>query len=285
MFNLWSKLGCPKIKIVDVGAMDLGDKPFGTLPEQEGCEIIGFEADENECSRLNGQDEHKYYPYVIGDGERRVFYECNYPQTSSLYRPNTGLLEKFQLLEELTQVKSTKFVQTRRLDKLYEVDGCDFLKIDVQGADLDVLCGAVSLLKDVLVVQAEAMLVEMYIGQPLWSNIDIFLRDRGFQFHRFAPKSNRPLGRCFKPTKIPNYPYQAWSQYLWADVVYVRDFMKLFVLGPEELLKIAAIMHDVYGSYDFVHYILANYDAQTGTNKAKEYEDMSWKKKEFSALA
>ena len=39
-------------------------------------------------------------------------------------------------------------------------------------------------------------------------------------------------------------------QFLWGDAVYVKDFTRLGDLTPEQLLKLAAIVHDVYGSPD-----------------------------------
>jgi hypothetical protein len=43
---------------------------------------------------------HRYLPYAIGDGTRRKLYRCNPTMTSSLYEPNTPLLDCFQGLAD-----------------------------------------------------------------------------------------------------------------------------------------------------------------------------------------
>src|SRR3989304_39615 len=96
----------PSIKVIDIGAMSLGQgtEPYNMLMKRGITEIVGFEPVEKECKNLNvtAQEHYSYLPYFIGDGSIRTFYECNYPMTSSLYEPNTPLLDKFQNIENLT---------------------------------------------------------------------------------------------------------------------------------------------------------------------------------------
>ena len=127
----------PRIKIVDVGAMTLGQgtEPYAALLKAVPCEVIGFEPVAAELEKLNQLKlpGHKFLPHIIGDGSPRTFYECNHAMTSSLFEPNTELLAKFQNLEELTRVTKSYPVETKRLDDIPEVEGTDFLKVDVQG--------------------------------------------------------------------------------------------------------------------------------------------------------
>lgn len=58
---------------------------------------------------------------------------------------------------------------------------------------------------------------------------------------------------------------------LWADVIYVKNFMDYDPIPAEKLLKLAVILHDVYGSYDMVHYILAQYDKHRSAKFAEQY--------------
>jgi len=149
----------PPLKIIDVGAMSLGEEQDAYSPLKKGfpCEVIGFEPVTAECEKLAAKNVpgHTYLPYFVGDGSVRTFYECNSSMTSSLFEPNTALLEKFQALAELTRVVKTSTVQTQRLDDIPETARSDFLKLGVQGAELLVLSGAESRLKDVLVIHTE----------------------------------------------------------------------------------------------------------------------------------
>jgi FkbM family methyltransferase len=65
------------------------------------------------------------------------------------------------------------------------IERVDGLKIDAQGADLDVLRGARGLLaRGVAAVVCEAALAVEYEGAATFSEIDLFLRERGFWLER-----------------------------------------------------------------------------------------------------
>lgn len=54
------------------------------------------------------------------------------------------------------------------------------LKLDVQGAELDVLRGAAKLLSKIDAIYCEVSFVELYAQQPTASEIISFLRDHNF---------------------------------------------------------------------------------------------------------
>ena len=226
------------------------------------CEVIGFEPVAAECEKRIAENVpgHTFLPYFIGDGSSRTFYQCNAAMTSSLFEPNKALLEKFQHIGDVTRVVRTEAAETRRLDDIPATAGADLLKIDVQGGELLVLAGAEARLKDVLMIHTEVEFVPLYKEQPLFADIDIFVRSRGFALHKL-----KLFGRTFKPLIANNNPYAALSQSLWGDAVYVRDFMAFDRLTPEALLKIAVICHENYESYDPAGVALEEYDRKMGT--------------------
>ena len=60
----------------------------------------------------------------------------------------------------------------------------DVIKIDVQGAELDVLRGASGLMQTLRAVYSEAQLTPLYDGAATFTDLDLFLRDQGFVLHR-----------------------------------------------------------------------------------------------------
>jgi FkbM family methyltransferase len=249
--------------------MDLGGEIYDPLVKAGIASVLGFECVQAECDKLNAMasESRAYLPYAIGDGTVRAFHECNFPMTSSLLEPNSGLLDRFQNLENLTQVVKKHTFATKRLDDIAEITGVDFLKLDVQGAELDVMNGGDRVLAEALVVHTEVEFVEMYKGQPLFAEVDQRLRRSGFVFHKFAGVA----GRTFKPLILNNDVNQCLSQMLWADAVYVKDFMALDRLPAEKLLRLAAILHMVYGSFDLAMQALLAYDRQHSSALAPAY--------------
>jgi hypothetical protein len=61
------------------------------------------------------------------------------------------------------------------------------LKIDVQGAEIDVLQGATNLIELALVIQLEMNIVYLYEGSALYFEVDTFLRDRNFKLVGLLP--------------------------------------------------------------------------------------------------
>lgn len=265
MFSLIQMLGraAPILDIVDVGAMWLGaDRvAYRGLLKDGRARVIGFEPVRSECDRLNAMKlpGHTYLPHFIGDGSERTFVLNNESVTSGLYEPNLPLVRPFNHLAEFMQPVSRTKVKTTRLDDIAEIIGIDFLKVDVQGAEVEVFNGAARHLGNTLVIQVEANFVPLYVDCPLFGDIDAALRRHGFLFHTFAEIA----GRAFKPITLDNDPTKPVRQYLWADGVWVRDFRRFASLSPDQLVKIAVIMHEVYRSGDLAGYALAHHERKT----------------------
>ena len=276
MFPIKDILDDPKpvVRICDVGAMvhELGTEPHHSLITQGLAHVVGFEPNDNErrkARELLGPD-HVILPYFIGDGCRGQFRIGRFPMTSSLYEPNMALLEKFSDLAAFHEVKEVREVSTHRLDDVAELGAVDYLKMDVQGAELDVIGGAGRTLSEAVVVQTEVELIPLYKDQPLFADIDRALRAHGFQFHRFLQLT----GKIFKPLAFKDSTKSSLGQQLWSDAIYVKDFMAFDKLAPERLLALAIVMHEAYRSYGLVHLALEARDRQIGGTLAAAYLEL-----------
>lgn len=75
---------------------------------------------------------------------------------------------------------------TSKLDTLVRnshVDHIDYLKLDVQGAELMVLSGATEILKKATFVQFEVSIIEYNKGGACWHEIDDLFHGNGFHFY------------------------------------------------------------------------------------------------------
>ncbi len=263
-----------RLTVLDVGAALVERPPYQSLVDAGRVQILGFEPDAAECERLNQQfgAPHRFFPVFAGDGQRATFHETNWGPTGSLYEPNTPILEMFQNLAELMTPVAQHPVQTTRLDDLAEIDDIDYIKIDVQGSELAVFQNASRALSGALLIQTEVEFVEMYKGQPMFADVDTFLRGAGFQFHTFSGAG----GRAFKPMVINgNVDVGTLNagarQFLWADACYVRDWKYLDALSDDKLAKYAVLMHDLLQSFDLAHLALMVLDRRTGGGLAERY--------------
>jgi Methyltransferase FkbM domain len=200
---------------------------------------------------------------------RRSFYQTNSGATSSLLRPNLKFAQLFNSLAEHMEVVATVSVDTVRLDDVVEIraQGCDLLKLDTQGSEAEILAHASDTLKNCLIIQTEVEFVQLYEDQPLFADVDQLLRGHGFMLHRFSGVQ----GRTYKPLMLNNDPNAAISQMLWSDAVYVPELSRLDRLEPTALLKLAALLHEIYESYDLCHFVLAAHDRLYGTSYGQQY--------------
>ena len=260
----------PPLKILDIGANPItGPEPHVALLQGGNAQLIGFEPNREAFDALNARKSPSevYLPYAIGDGSRRKLHICEASDMTSLLEPNPDVLNLFHGFPNWGKVLSVAEVDTRRLDDVPETAGADYINLDVQGAELMVLQGATARLADVVVVHCETDFLKMYKDQPLFGEIEQFLRGRGFAFHRFSTV----VSRMVQPLSIGQDIYAGLSQQFWADSVFIRDLTRLDALSDKQILAMAAILHDCYQSVDVVVHLLIAYDRRTGRDLAGSY--------------
>lgn len=103
----------------------------------------------------------------------------------------------------------------------------------------------------------------MYRNQPLFGEIDIALRSHNFLIHKFS----KVMGQMMKPLSVNNGAFAGVNQILYAEAaIYVKSFMEFESLAADKLLRLAVILHEVYGSYDVCALALDHYDLKKGTS-------------------
>ncbi|NQV82285.1 MAG: FkbM family methyltransferase [Rhodospirillales bacterium] len=258
------------IDVVDIGSNPIDAKPpYAGLLKAGLARVTGFEPNPDALAQLNAKkgDLETYLPYAVADGKTHEFKVCQASGMSSLLEPNQDLLQYYHGFPEWGKVLSRQPIDTVRLDDVEEIGNLDFLKIDIQGGELCAFENATERLAECVVIHTEVEFLPMYVDQPLFSEVEMFLRGLGFRFHRFVPL----VSRIIQPMLIDDNIYQDFSQVFWADAVFVRDFTRLTELEPGKLLKLACVLHDVYGSGDLVVRALMAHDALAGSGYAVLY--------------
>jgi FkbM family methyltransferase len=271
-FPLHSVFGdLPQIHIVDIGASEVeGPPPYQRfLDEDSFALLIGFEPNPAEFQKLIARPQPKrvYLPYAIGEGGAAILHVCFAPGMSSLLEPNLKMLRHFHSFAEWGQVISRIPVTTRRLDDVSEIQTVDYLKLDVQGSELAILRGGTRTLARTLVVHLEMPFVPLYCNQPMFGDIDVFLRSAGFRIHTFRSLKTGAL----MPVPPNGDRYSGLYQLIETDAVYVRNFDDFDQLSVEDLLKIARIAHDLWGAVDLTALALSGADGKTGLGRLNRY--------------
>ena len=170
-------------KIIEVGALKIQEQeePFYELLDYfPSSKIIGFEIEKEVCEKMNSEAKNgiKYYSYALGEkNEKRKFYVTQNSMCSSLYKPNKELIKLYNNFE-VAYVKKEIEIDTISLDYFvdkHNIGNVDFIKIDVQGAELDVFKGGSKTLQNVLKIVCEVEFIQHYENQPLFGEVSDYL--------------------------------------------------------------------------------------------------------------
>ena len=259
--------------IIEIGALKLNKEKesfYELLDYFPSSKIIGFEIEKEVCEKMNSESLKgiKYYPYALGKAnEKRKLYITQHPMCSSLYKPNETFNKLYNNLE-VTNLKDEIEIDTITLDYFidkHDIGNIDFIKIDVQGAELDIFKGASNALKNVLNIVCEVEFIDVYENQPLFGDICNYLSQYNLMFNKFLGLA----GRAIKPVKLDNNLNKP-SQHMWSDAVFVHHILKIHDLNNIQLIKLS-LLACVYYSLDLTFYCLSIYDKRNSTSFARDW--------------
>ena len=240
--------------ICDIGASPADPTPFiDELFNNVNCFLYGFEPNEEEFRKLNSTDKKNYFNYAVGSGQSETLNICAAPGMTSILEPDFEYLELFHGFSDWAKVKKKVKIQTKKLDDINFDKKIDFLKIDVQGYEHEVIKNGNNIIKDCLIVQLETSPIPLYKNEKSFAHICLQLENLGFQLHSF----NKINTRFFKPLTLQNNIYSGLHHLFQLDYVFIKKLNLLDKLDLEQLKKIALILFYSFGSYDLVDYIIS----------------------------
>ena len=263
--------------ILDGGARGGPSDPRWSAIGDKRLVIYGFEVDDGECQRLNREAaqrglRHHYCPSALWSSTGPLtIYENKASGGGSAYRQNVDLTNRWKFqnatqkfyardifypIGESTIAATTIDEWARKAD----IAGIDFFKLNVQGAELEILKGARDVLVTVLGVEAEMSFVESYLGRPFFADVDAFLRRAGFHFFDLIGLHN--MGRAESSVTSMHTPglnpYQ--GQLIEAHGLYFRDPIASHASfdgnsAVADVLKLASIA-EIYGQVEYAFELL-----------------------------
>lgn len=233
-------LNAQPLGFIDLGAR--GGVSSVVEPIAAATSVLGFEPDESEAQAL--RNAHAASPVyqsfdvrcvaVAGTSGPRDFYETARGVNSSLLRPSEAFARRYQVPG--FAIENINACQTDTLDNVIfgtneaTTSYGEFLKLDVQGAELEVLQGGERvLLERTVAVIAEVSFCELYENQPLFGDVALFLKSKGFGFYGFHAMSHR----ASHLRHLLNNQNFTWSQRLiQSDAIFFRD--DVFISRPHK---------------------------------------------------
>ena len=215
-----------RISIHHIGGRD-GHGPFPMLSRFEPDFVLTYyDADADCVEQIKERNQYlksevHVLPYCLGRGSGQATLFINYdPYTSSLLPPNPDYRDYRALtnygafgrefdyvLGEAMRPMEKRAISTVGLDELLSSGRFgsappDFLSIDTQGAEYDILTGARQVLQQsTLAVYLEVEFHPMYAGQKLFGDISSLLAGQGFLFVGFSGEVS-PFTPCHSPITL-----------------------------------------------------------------------------------
>jgi FkbM family methyltransferase len=242
--------------LVDVGAR--GGLKSNWIPARPHLQLLGFEPDITEFQRLEkraaaGPGDTYFNTALHSRPGPITLHVARDGGLSSVFRPNREFLDAFPEASRFDTI-DVREVEADTLDNVLSragLDVVDFVKADTQGSELHVLEGAARILESsVTGVEVEVEFAPIYSGQPLFADVDRFLRSRGFLLFDLRP--------CYWKRAAGRDVGGPHGQIVWADALYLKGLpalrSMLAALDPSyrrsKLLK-AITVALLYGYFDY----------------------------------
>ncbi|WP_375281616.1 FkbM family methyltransferase [Pseudooctadecabacter sp.] len=243
------------LQIADIGARQMKRPPaYQPLLDMEAAELTGFEPDPDafEVLQKDAPAHARYINKAVGKPGPATFYAHHVGSLSSIYRLSAKaaayLGKGFWVKRPIEEMDMTLV----SLDKVDGMPKLDLLKMDIQGAEFDVLKGGKKTLANAVMIIPEIRFYQMYEEEPMWADIDILLRKIGFVLHCFAhqKKVRLPSGVA----KRLNASMR--SQLLDGDAVYIRNLETAEDVTDDQVKILALLADCVTKSYDLTLHCL-----------------------------
>ena len=245
------------IQIMDIGAAAIAETPiYKILLDKHLAHLTAFDGDQRQVKKLEevyGVNNLTIFNDFLFDGDEHKAYICA-PESgmSSILKPNIEALNFFNGFSEFGKVEKVTEIKTTKLDSIESLQKPDFLKMDVQGAELEILKHGSKTLIDCLAIQTEVSYFPLYENQPSFGEVDVYMRSIGFMPHRFLDIKRWSIA----PTVFNNNFRVPGNQLLESDILYVRNPFKISELNEIQLKKLAILAHYSFKSFDYCTFIL-----------------------------
>lgn len=238
------------VEVLDVGASAIGENPiYMTLFDNELAHLNLFDGDARQIPGIAQKYSGNvaiYDQYLFDGLPQKVYLASSESGMTSILKPSSKALSLFNGFTGFGEINEIVEIQTQKLDDIKDLPEIDFIKMDIQGAELTVLKNGLTKIRNAVAIQLEVSFICLYEDQPTFGEIDVWMRQNGFVPHTYLYVKRWSLS----PTIFLNNFRIPGNQLLEADIVYIKDPLELSSFSDQQLFKLAAIAHHSLKSFD-----------------------------------
>lgn len=233
--------------IVDVGANPINEAPYQVLLQAGGCQVIGFEPQDDAFKNLQRQKgpNEAYHPHAVGDGTTRRLHLYRSGGYTSIFLPHLPAARVYGG-PRWTQITGYVDLPTVALDTLPELAPFDMLKIDIQGGEKLVIDNASRVLTEAVAVIVELRYLRLYEEEPMLGGVDQSLRQQGFMPHKFLSNKSRPM---LNSQAARLHHRRTADQLIDGDAVYLRHPGMIETYSDGQAMQLAILAAGVFSSH------------------------------------
>ena len=155
-----------------------------------------------------------------------------------MLEPNLNLLKKYPDFERSEIVEKIK-VKSSKLDS-FNINEIDFIKIDVQGYNLQVLEGSKNSLKKCIGIEIECEFKEIYKNQSMFRQIESFLIDNNFELIDFLDLVRWSENNSFNEKLITQ------GEIVFVNALFIKKNLEDYVTSFENFKKIFSYFNFIW---------------------------------------
>jgi FkbM family methyltransferase len=289
---LLTKLGQKMLK-KPMGFFDVGSLG-GIHPITENfsnyLNVVCFEPNIKELENLENKNNNNNNNYakiiysekaLFRDKGTKILHIAKLDTNSSLLRASDEFIKRYQAtnFETIEQ----KRIKTTTIDLIIDEElrkkniNAEFIKIDTQGTEYQILEGAKSNLKsNTVAILCEVEFFPLYENQKLFEDVIIYLRKFGFKLYGIYPnyRSNQKLNKKY-------FEYE--ERLIWGDAVFLWDpfeisFDKINQRRIESLILATLIL----GYYDYSYELNEKYNKKDKKIMRDLIKDFAIQRKKYT---
>ena len=283
--NLGQKMLKNPMGFFDVGSLG-GIHPI-TESFSKYLNVVCFEPNKKELEKIEKKYIRNNYANIIYSEKAlfrnkgsKLLHIAKLDTNSSLLKVSEEFIKRYQAtnFETIDQEK----IKTTTIDSIIEEElrkenvKAEFIKLDTQGTEYQILEGATSNLKlNTVAILCEVEFFPLYKNQKLFEDVIIYLRKFGFRLYGIYPnyRSNQKLDKKY-------YEYE--ERLIWGDAVFLWDPFEISTHKINdrriESLILATL---ILGYYDYSFELNEKYNKKDKKIMRKVIEDFAIQRKKY----